>query len=34
MAKPQEIARVILFLCSEEPRDSRGCGFPVYGKNL
>jgi NAD(P)-dependent dehydrogenase (short-subunit alcohol dehydrogenase family) len=30
--KPQEIARVILFLCSEEARVIHGAAIPVYGK--
>jgi NAD(P)-dependent dehydrogenase (short-subunit alcohol dehydrogenase family) len=30
--KPEEIARVILFLCSEEARVIHGATIPVYGK--
>jgi NAD(P)-dependent dehydrogenase (short-subunit alcohol dehydrogenase family) len=30
--KPAEIARVILFLCSEEARVIHGAAIPVYGK--
>jgi NAD(P)-dependent dehydrogenase (short-subunit alcohol dehydrogenase family) len=30
--KPQEIAQVILFLCSEEARVVHGAAIPVYGK--
>jgi NAD(P)-dependent dehydrogenase (short-subunit alcohol dehydrogenase family) len=30
--KPQEIARVILFLCSEEARVVHGAAIPVYGR--
>ncbi len=30
--KPQEIAQVILFLCSEEARVIHGAAIPVYGK--
>lgn len=30
--KPQEIARVILFLCSEDARVIHGAAIPVYGK--
>lgn len=30
--KPEEIARVILFLCSEEGRVIHGAAIPVYGK--
>ena len=30
--KPEEIARVILFLCSEEARVIHGASIPVYGK--
>ena len=30
--KPDEIARVILFLCSEEARVIHGAAIPVYGK--
>jgi len=30
--KPEEIARVILFLCSEEGRVVHGAAIPVYGK--
>ena len=30
--KPEEIARVILFLCSEEARVIHGAAIPVYGK--
>jgi len=29
--KPEEIARVILFLCSEDARVIRGAAIPVYG---
>jgi NAD(P)-dependent dehydrogenase (short-subunit alcohol dehydrogenase family) len=29
--KPQEIARVILFLCSEDARVIHGAAVPVYG---
>jgi len=29
--KPEEIARVILFLCSEEARLIHGASIPVYG---
>ena len=31
--KPEEIARVILFLCSEERRVIHGAAIPVYGKS-
>lgn len=31
--KPQEIARVILFLCSEEARVIHGAAIPVYGRS-
>ena len=31
--KPQEIAPVILFLCSEEARVIHGAAIPVYGKS-
>jgi len=31
--KPEEIARVILFLCSEEGRVIHGAAIPVYGKS-
>jgi NAD(P)-dependent dehydrogenase (short-subunit alcohol dehydrogenase family) len=31
--KPEEIARVILFLCSEEARVIHGASIPVYGKS-
>jgi|SRR5579863_1991180 NAD(P)-dependent dehydrogenase (short-subunit alcohol dehydrogenase family) len=31
--KPEEIARVILFLCSEEARVIQGAAIPVYGKS-
>ncbi len=30
--KPEEIARVILFLCSEEARVIHGAAIPVYGR--
>jgi NAD(P)-dependent dehydrogenase (short-subunit alcohol dehydrogenase family) len=30
--KPEEIAQVILFLCSEEARVIHGAAIPVYGK--
>jgi NAD(P)-dependent dehydrogenase (short-subunit alcohol dehydrogenase family) len=30
--KPWEIARVILFLCSEDARVIHGAAIPVYGK--
>ena len=30
--KPEDIARVILFLCSEEARVIHGAAIPVYGK--
>jgi len=30
--KPEEIARVVLFLCSEEARVIHGAAIPVYGK--
>jgi NAD(P)-dependent dehydrogenase (short-subunit alcohol dehydrogenase family) len=30
--KPQEIARVILFLCSEDAKVIHGAAIPVYGK--
>ncbi len=30
--KPEEIARVLLFLCSEEARVIHGAAIPVYGK--
>jgi NAD(P)-dependent dehydrogenase (short-subunit alcohol dehydrogenase family) len=30
--KPEEIARVILFLCSEDARVIQGAAIPVYGK--
>jgi NAD(P)-dependent dehydrogenase (short-subunit alcohol dehydrogenase family) len=29
--KPEDIARVILFLCSEEPKVIHGAAIPVYG---
>jgi NAD(P)-dependent dehydrogenase (short-subunit alcohol dehydrogenase family) len=31
--KPEEIARVILFLCSDEARVIHGAAIPVYGKS-
>jgi NAD(P)-dependent dehydrogenase (short-subunit alcohol dehydrogenase family) len=31
--KPEEIARVILFLCSEDARVIHGAAIPVYGKS-
>jgi NAD(P)-dependent dehydrogenase (short-subunit alcohol dehydrogenase family) len=31
--KPQEIAQVILFLCSEEARVIHGAAIPVYGRS-
>ena len=31
--KPEEIARVILFLCSEEARLIHGAAIPVYGRS-
>lgn len=31
--KPEEIARVILFLCSEEAKVIRGAAIPVYGNS-
>jgi NAD(P)-dependent dehydrogenase (short-subunit alcohol dehydrogenase family) len=31
--KPEEIARVILFLCSEEARMIHGAAIPVYGRS-
>ncbi len=31
--KPEEIARVILFLCSEEARIINGAAIPVYGQS-
>lgn len=31
--KPEEIARIILFLCSEEARVIHGAAIPVYGKS-
>ena len=31
--KPEQIARVILFLCSEEARVIHGAAIPVYGKS-
>ena len=31
--KPQEIAQVILFLCSEESRVIHGAAIPVYGRS-
>jgi NAD(P)-dependent dehydrogenase (short-subunit alcohol dehydrogenase family) len=31
--KPEEIARVILFLCSEEARVIHGAAIPVYGRS-
>lgn len=31
--KPQEIAQVILFLCSEEARVIQGAAIPVYGRS-
>lgn len=30
--KPEEIAQVILFLCSEQARVIHGAAIPVYGK--
>jgi NAD(P)-dependent dehydrogenase (short-subunit alcohol dehydrogenase family) len=32
--KPEEIARVILFLCSEDARVIRGASIPVYGDSV
>ncbi len=31
--KPEEIARVILFLCSDEARVIQGAAIPVYGNS-
>jgi NAD(P)-dependent dehydrogenase (short-subunit alcohol dehydrogenase family) len=30
--KPEEIARVLLFLCSEASRQISGAAIPVYGR--
>jgi NAD(P)-dependent dehydrogenase (short-subunit alcohol dehydrogenase family) len=31
--KPQDIARVILFLCSDDAKVIHGAALPVYGAN-
>ena len=30
--KPEEIARVLLFLCSEASREISGAAVPIYGR--
>jgi NAD(P)-dependent dehydrogenase (short-subunit alcohol dehydrogenase family) len=32
--KPADIARIILFLCSEDARLVRGASIPVYGESV
>jgi NAD(P)-dependent dehydrogenase (short-subunit alcohol dehydrogenase family) len=31
--KPEQIARVVLFLCSEDARVIHGAAIPVYGRS-
>jgi NAD(P)-dependent dehydrogenase (short-subunit alcohol dehydrogenase family) len=31
--KPEDIARVILFLCSDDAKVIHGAAIPVYGNN-
>jgi NAD(P)-dependent dehydrogenase (short-subunit alcohol dehydrogenase family) len=31
--KPEQIARVVLFLCSEDARLIHGAAIPVYGRS-